>query len=81
MSEREITALVHRAITHAASEQLAVAIRSIHVTRGWGEILFVKVQARLADRSAREQMEQRFAAAVREALNGQRTSVSVSWIG
>ena len=81
MTEREIITLVHRTIAHAASDQSGLIIGAIEVNLGWGDIFFVRVKARLADQSAREQLEQRLASAVREALEGQRTSVSVSWTG
>ncbi len=79
MNEREITTLVHGTITRVASEQPGLTIFSIQAQRGWGDILFVRIRASLADRSACEQMEQRFASAVRHELVGQRTSVAVSW--
>jgi hypothetical protein len=81
MSEREMTTVVHRTIIDVASEHLGLLIGSIEVNRGWGEILYVRIRARMADRSAREQMEQRLTSAMREALVGQRTSVSISWTG
>jgi hypothetical protein len=81
MSEREITTLVHRTVVDVVSEHLGLLIGSIEVNRGWGEILYVRIRARMADRSAREELEHRLASAMREALSGQRTSVSISWSG
>ncbi len=81
MSEREITTLVHRTVVDVVSEHLGLLIGSIEVNRGWGEILYVRIRARMADRSAREELEHRLASAMREALAGQRTSVSISWSG
>jgi hypothetical protein len=86
MIERDLTAKVQRAITGAAAEQPGlITIGPIQATRGWGDILFVRVQAHLRDRPShevrhlQEALERRFHTAVRDALEGDRTSVSVIW--
>ncbi len=86
MNERDLTVKVQRAITDAAAEQPGlITIGPIQATRGWGEILFVRVQAQLRGglsqemKEVMEVMEGRFRAAVHEALDGDRTSVSVTW--
>jgi len=83
MIERDLTAKVQRAITGAAAEQPGlITIGPIQAIRGWGDILFVRVQAQLRDGPSpevREVMERRFQTAVRDALDGDRSSVSVTW--
>ncbi|MGA2930834.1 MAG: hypothetical protein ABSE98_01960 [Acidimicrobiales bacterium] len=85
MNERELAMKVQRAIADAAAEQPGlITIGPIQSTRGWGDILFVRVQAQLRDGPSpevQEVMEGRFQAAVREALDGDRCSVSVTWNG
>lgn len=84
MNERDLTVKVQRAIADAAAEQPGlITIGPIQATRGWGEILFVRVQAQLRggpSQEVQQVMEGRFQAAVREALDGDRSSVSVTWI-
>jgi hypothetical protein len=71
---------VHRAITATSAQHPGLAIRSVQVTKGWGDIHFVRVHARMPGaRSAQEAVEHALHAAVRDALNGQRTAVSVTW--
>jgi hypothetical protein len=82
MNDHVLTAKLRQAVTAVAEGQLGLVILGpIHVTRGWGDILFVRVYAQLQGTSpdAREIVEHRFQAAVREALDGNRTSVSVTW--
>ena len=80
-SDREVKLLVHRAIADATSDQVGITVGSIQVSRGWGDILFVKVQARMRDRSAQAEMEQRILTSIGEALKGQRSAASVTWVG
>ena len=78
----ELMMKVHRAITAVNAHHPGLAIRSVQATPGWGDILFVRVQARMpAARSAQEAVERALHTAVREALEGQRTAVSVTWSG
>jgi len=82
MNERALTATVHQAIAAAAADQPGLAVGSIQATRGWGDILFVRVQVRLRGGPSAEvqaAMEHRFQTAVREALDGERSTVSVTW--
>ena len=82
MNDHELTAKVHRAITAASADQPGLAIRSVHVTRGWGNILFVRVRARMpAPRSAQEAVEDALREGVHVALDGERSAVSVTWSG
>jgi len=82
VDEREFTPKVHRAITAASANRPGLAIRSVQVTRGWGNILFVRVQARMPGaRSAQEAVEDALRAGVRDALDGERSAVSVTWSG
>jgi hypothetical protein len=80
VAEREFTAAVHRAISAASADHPGLTVGSVQVTRGWGDILFVRVRARMPGaRSAQEAVEDALRAGVREALDGQRTAVSVTW--
>ena len=83
MSDHVLTAKLRQAVTAVAEGQPGLVILGpIQVTRGWGDILFVRVYAQLegiSSRDAREVVEHRFQAAVRQALDGNRTSVSVTW--
>ncbi len=83
MNERELAVEVRRAIAAAADEEPGlITVGAIQATRGWGDILFVRVQAQLPGAPSpevQERMERRFRAAVREALDGDRSSVSVTW--
>jgi hypothetical protein len=82
MNVREL-AEIRRAIASAvAGEPELVGIGPIEATRGWGDILFVKVQARLRGPSSaevREEVEHRFQTALRETFDGDRCAVSVRW--
>ncbi len=78
--DRESTAAVHRAISAASADHPGLAIGSVQVTKGWGDILFVRVRARLPGvRSDQEAVEDALRTGVREALDGQRSAVSVTW--
>jgi len=79
VTDREFTARAQQAITEVAGREPNLKIESVHLTRGWGDILFVRVHARLSGRSAQEHVEHAFLEAVREALPGQRSTVSVTW--
>jgi hypothetical protein len=82
MSDHILMMKVDRAITAAAAHHPGLAIRSVQATRGWGDILFVRVQARMPGaRSAQEAVEHSLHASVRDALEGQRSAVSVTWSG
>jgi len=87
MSDHVLMMKVNRAITAASAHHPGLAIRSVQATRGWGDILFVRVQAQLRGwpshevRETQEALERRFHAAVRQALEGDRSSVSVTWNG
>jgi len=78
VSDHELTARVHRALTAASAGQPGLAVRSVHVSRGWGEILFVRIHARMRG-SGHQTAEDTLRGAVQEALEGERSSVSVSW--
>jgi hypothetical protein len=66
----------------ASADQPGLAIRSVQITRGWGDILFVRVRARMpAARPAQEAVEDALRTGVRHALDGQRSAVSVTWSG
>ena len=82
MNDQELTARVHRAITAASADQPGLSIRSVQITRGWGDILFVRVRARMkATRPIQEAVEAALRTSVREALDGSRSAVSVTWTG
>jgi hypothetical protein len=87
MTDRDLTVTVQQAITDAAVGEPGLSVGPIHATRGWGGILFVRVQAQLRGlpshevRGIQEALERRFHAAVRQALEGDRSSVSVTWNG
>ena len=83
MSDHVLTVKVHRAITAASAHHPGLAIRSVQATRGWGDILFVRVQARMPGYPARPGGRRACAArfGVRDALDGQRSAVSVTWSG
>ena len=82
MNDHALTALVHRAITAASVDHPGLVIRSVQITRGWGDIHFVRVRARMpATRSAHEAVEDALRKGVRDALDGQRSAVSVTWTG
>ena len=78
-----LTAKVHRAHQRRRSaDHPGLAIGSVQVTRGWGDILFVRVRARMPGvRSDQEAVEDALRTGVREALDGQRSAVSVTWSG
>ncbi len=79
MNDRELTARVQQAITGVAERQPNLRIQSTHLTRGWGDIVFVRIHARLSGRPEQEEVEHAFGHAVRAALEGQRSAVSVTW--
>ena len=80
MDDHELTVKVHRAITAASADQPGLSIRSVQFGLGWGDILFVRVRARMpATRPAQEAVEDALRRGVREALDGQRSAVSVTW--
>ncbi len=73
---------VHRAITATTAHHPGLAVRSVQANRGWGDIVFVRVQARMpGTRSDQEAVEDALRTGVREALDGQRSAVSVTWSG
>ena len=74
---------MHRVVGATTADHPGLTIRSVQVTLGWGDVLFVRVQARLpaATRSAREAVEDGLRTRVRDALAGQRSAVSVTWNG
>jgi len=71
--------MVSRVITEVAEEEQGLKIESVHLTRGWGNIIFVRVHARLSGRLAQEKLERAWRDAVREVLAGRRSTVSVTW--
>jgi hypothetical protein len=78
----ELMMKVHRAITATTANHPGLAVRSVQATPGWGDIVFVRVQARMPGaRSAQEAVEHALHAAVRDALDGKRSAVSVTWSG
>jgi hypothetical protein len=80
VNDQELTATVDRAITAASADQPGLAIRSVQVTRGWGDILFVRVRARMpAPRSAQEAVEDALRTGVHDVLGAERSAVSVTW--
>ncbi len=82
MDDHALTATVHRAITAASVDHPGLVIGSVQITPGWGNILFVRVRARgPATRPAQEAVEEALRTGVRDALEGRRTAVSVTWTG
>ena len=82
MDDHALTARVHRAITVASVDHPGLVIRSVQITLGWGDILFVRVRARgPTTRPVQEAVEDALRACVRDALGGRRTTVSVTWTG
>jgi len=80
--DHEVKAYVHRAIAAVSADKPGLSIRSVQITQGWGDILFVRVRARMpGTRPGQEAVEDALRAGVRNALDGQRTAVSVTWSG
>jgi hypothetical protein len=85
MSGRELTAKLQQAVTAAVDGQPGLAVGPIQATRGWGDVLFVRVQAHLRGVPSDElhhlceMLEHRLQTAVRDALGKDRTSLSVTW--
>ena len=82
LNDHVLGAKVHRAIRAASVDHPGLVIRSVQITRGWGDITFVHVRARLpGTRAAEEAVEAALRNGVRDALEGLRSTVSVTWTG
>ncbi len=82
MHDHEVTAEVHRAIAAVSADQPGLSIRSVQITQGWGDILFVRVRARMpGTRPGQEAVEDALRAGVRDGLGRRRSAVSVTWTG
>ncbi|MGO9028288.1 MAG: hypothetical protein ACLQOZ_06635 [Acidimicrobiales bacterium] len=85
MNDGDLTMRARNAIMDVAADQAGLAVGPIQAVRGWGEILFVRVHAHLRGwpsheaRDVQELLQHRFQEAVREALDGDRCTVSVIW--
>ncbi|MGO8824476.1 MAG: hypothetical protein ACLQU9_04480 [Acidimicrobiales bacterium] len=83
MNVRELAEIRRAIASAAAGEPELVRIGPIEATRGWGDILFVRVQAQLRgppSAEMQEEVERRFQAALRETFDGDRCAVSVRWV-
>ncbi len=75
----EPAARVQQALDEVAAAVPNLQILSIRISRGWGDVAFVRVEARLRGDADRGSLEVRLRGALARALAPGRSSVSVTW--
>jgi hypothetical protein len=81
MSDPVLAALVQHAISQVTDSEPGLVIATTRVTRGWGDIVFVRIHARSRGHRDPEEAEARLREAVDRTLAPERTSISVDWLG
>jgi hypothetical protein len=75
-----LAARVHHGIAEVAAEEAGLVVVSTQIIPGWGDIVFVTLEARAQGSSDRDALDARLRGAVTRALTPQRCSVRVRWL-
>ncbi len=80
LSDAELATRLRREIAAYAARHPELHVHSVEVTRGWGDVLFVRISVVLRDGSAgEEELEQQIRAVADDVLASERHTVAVRW--